>query len=319
MNPHRFNCYESLTSFAVIAVLLSVVQLTACNQEEGDQSVDTGNSERVTAVEPVEPVQAETPDDNSPVIDTVGDDVNIADDIAETAAQAKPSKIVFDKLTPKYPALSSKDKTESINNHATGSGQTMQKKEESATDQDQDKFENYSVNVSATEKLVIPGPPGELNVWIGISSKVPEQQSGMVSGTKLLEAVGETAKVTPFTLGINVEPEVSKCEKIHPSGSEVSFKLIPVDTGTFKVGASVALYNSSDCSGIPIPKSAKSVKVNVSVDEAKVVTNASFDLLRSTWQAFLDFWDKLLILSFALILYLIRKKLYKLFGFKADE
>ena len=59
--------------------------------------------------------------------------------------------------------------------------------------------------------------------------------------------------------------------------------------------------------------------MKVSVDEAKVVTDASFDLLRSTWQAFLDFWDKLLILIFALVLYLIRKKLYKLFGFKADE
>ena len=305
MNLHRFNWYESLTFFAAIAVLVSVVQLTACGQEEGDQ--------------PVQSIQAETHGDNSPVIGTVGGDVNIGGDTSIIVAQPKPSQKVFDKLTPKYPALPTKNITKSINNHTTSSGQTMQKKKKSATDQERDKFENYSVTVSATEKLAIPGPPGELNVWIGISSKVPENQPGMVASTKPLEAVGETAKVTPFTLGINVEPEVSKCEKIHPSGSEVSFKLIPFETGTFKVGASVALYNSNDCTGIPVPKSAKSVEVKVSVDEAKVVTDASFDLLRSTWQAFMDFWDKLLILIFALVLYLIRKKLYKLFGFKADE
>ena len=297
MNLHRFNWYESLTSFAAIAVLVSVVQLTACMQEEGDQSVQSD--------------QTETHGDNSPVIGT-GGDVNNGGDTSIIVAQPKPP-------TPNPTVSPTKNITKSINDRTASSGQTMQKKKKSATDEERDKFENYSVTVSATEKLVIPGPPGELNVWIGISSKVPENQPGMVASTKPLEAVGETAKVTPFTLGINVEPEVSKCEKIHPSGSEVSFKLIPDETGTFKVGASVALYNSNDCTGIPVPKSAKSVEVKVSVDEAKVVTDASFDLLRSTWQASLDFWDKLLILIFALILYLIRKKLYILFGFNVDE
>ena len=305
MNLHRFNWHESLISFAAIAVLVSVVQLTACTQEEDDQSAQS--------------MKVEIHDDNPPVPITGGGDVNIGGDTSVIVAQSKLPQKIFDKPSPKPPVPPTKNIIKSINDHTASSGQTMQKKKKSATDQERDKFENYSVTVLATEKLVIPGSPGELNVWIGISSKVPENQPGMVASTKPLEAVGETARVTPFALGINVEPEVSICEKIHSSGSEVSFKLIPVETGTFKVGASVALYNSNDCTGIPVPKSAKSVEVKVSVDEAKVVTDASFDLLRSTWQAFLDFWDKLLILLFALILYLIRKKLYKLFGFKADE
>lgn len=180
-------------------------------------------------------------------------------------------------------------------------------------------LEDYSVTVSANEQLAIPGPPGELRVWIGVSSKAPRIQPGMITETKELEAVGETAKVTPFTLGIDVEPKVSICEKIDPSGSEVRFKLIPRKSGVFTVGANVELYDSKDCSGPPVPKSTKSVEVKVSVDKAGVITNAVTELAVAAWKAFLDFWDKVLLLIFALILFLIRKKLFKLFGFKDKE
>ena len=180
-------------------------------------------------------------------------------------------------------------------------------------------LENYSVTVSANKQLEIPGPPGELRVWIGISSNAPGVQPGMTAKTKELGAVGETARVTPFSLGIDVEPKVSICEKIDPSGSEVRFKLIPSKTGVFIVGANVELYDSGDCSGIPVPKSAKSVEVKVTVDEFNVIKQAIFELVETAWKAFLTFWDKFLLLIFALLLFLIRKKLLKWFRFKADK
>jgi len=104
-----------------------------------------------------------------------------------------------------------------------------------------------------------------------------------------LNAVGETAKVTPFTLGIDVEPKISKCEKIVASGSEVRFKLFPVESGNFTVGADVELYDSSDCSGSPVPKSAKSVKVEVAVEIVGLIADGGQELAGSAWQAFLAF------------------------------
>jgi hypothetical protein len=184
---------------------------------------------------------------------------------------------------------------------------------------DNSNLESYSVNVSATKHLKIPGPEGELKVWIGISGQVPETQPDMAAETKDLGAVGETARVEPFTRGITVEPKVSVCLKIDPSGSEVRFKLIPSESGTFSVGANVELYNSADCSGPPVPKTAKSVEVEVTVDEFGVVTSAMLELLKAAWEAFKTFWDKLLILVFALILFLVRKKLFKWFGFGGKE
>ena len=180
-------------------------------------------------------------------------------------------------------------------------------------------LESYSVTVAANEQLTIPGPPGELRVWIGISSKAPRTQSGMVTETKELEAVGETAKIKPFALGIDVDQKESICSKIDPTGTEVRFKLIPKEEGEFTVGADVELYNSNNCSGTPVPKSAKSVTVNVSVDNNKIIEKSSSELISIAWKTLLDFWEKLLLLAFALLLFLIRKKLSKLFGFQEKE
>jgi predicted small lipoprotein YifL len=178
---------------------------------------------------------------------------------------------------------------------------------------------NYSVTVAANQQLEIPGNPGELRVWIGYSANAPITQPGMATQTKPLEAVGETARVTPFTLGIDVEPKQSECEKIDPSGSEVRFKLIPTKVGSFTVGANVELYGSKDCSGPPVPKSAKSVEVTVRVNEVGAVTEGIVELADAAWKAFFTFWDRVLLLIFSLCLFLIRKKLAKWFGFKGKE
>lgn len=180
-------------------------------------------------------------------------------------------------------------------------------------------LESYSVTVAANEQLTIPGPPGELRVWIGISSKAPRTQPGMSTETRELEAVGQTAKIKPFGLGIDTDPKESICERIDPSGSEVRFKLIPAKPGVFTVGADVELYNSNDCAGTALPKSAKSVQVSVKVDKGGVISQSTGELVGAAWKAFLDFWDKILFIFFALLLFLIRKKLYKLFGFESKE
>ena len=198
-------------------------------------------------------------------------------------------------------------------NGATGAGTPLSVELKKA------RLENYSVTVAANQQLEIPGNPGELRVWIGHSANAPITQLGMATQTKPLEVVGETARVTPFTLGIDVEPKESECEKIDPSGSEVRFKLKPRKAGSFTVGADVELYGSKDCSGPPVPKSAKSVEVTVRVNEVGAVTDGIVELADAAWKAFLTFWDKVLLLIFSLFLFLIRKKLAEWFGFKGKE
>lgn len=112
---------------------------------------------------------------------------------------------------------------------------------------------------------------------------------------------------------------MSVCEKIDPSGSEVRFKLIPINPGNFIVGANVELYNSKDCSGTPVPKSAESVEVKVVVNKPAIINDSEGELVRVAWHAFLNFWDKVLLLIFGLILFLIRKKLFKWSGFQDKE
>ncbi len=182
-------------------------------------------------------------------------------------------------------------------------------------------LENYSVQVSADKQLFIPAPAGEMKVWIGIAKNAPAPDEGMNTITESLNAVGETAKITPFTKGIDVEvvPNESVCIKIDPTGSEVRFKLIPKHAGTFVVSADINLYDSNDCSGAPVPKTAKKISVEVRVNKNTVVTNALSELGTTAWKAFLDFWDKLLIIFFSLLLFLLRKKLFKWFRFKAKE
>lgn len=181
------------------------------------------------------------------------------------------------------------------------------------------KLENYSVVVAADRQIKVPGPPGEMRVWIGNPLIKPLITGDMHSGETILPALSDTAKITPFTPGMEVLPKESVCEKIHPTGSEVRFQLKPSAKGTYKVGADVALYTTSDCSGRPIPKATSTVQVEVTVDMIAKIEQHGDEVAAETWKAFLEFWGKVAALIFALFLFLLRKRLFKLFGIKQDE
>lgn len=181
------------------------------------------------------------------------------------------------------------------------------------------KYEEYKVELGADALMKIPGIPGELRVWIGVpdyESNFPENMS-QASGT--LPAVGKTARVAPFAPGFVVEPKESICMKIHPRGSEVRFKLTPTKKGIFKVGADVYLFDSDDCSGTPIPKAAATLRVEVVVDTFKVIQEHTKKLWEVFWEKLLDFWGAVIALFFAVLLFLIRGRLKKLFGYEDDR
>lgn len=180
-------------------------------------------------------------------------------------------------------------------------------------------LEQYSVVVSADEEIRLPGPPGELKVWIGNPAFKPAADQGMRAGETLIAALSTTAKVTPFAPGMQVEPAESSCLQIDPSGSAVRFKLIPPGKGSYKVGADVALYKSNDCSGLAIPKTAASIQINVTVNNAAIIDQHKDELVDATWDSFLGLWGKILALVSAAVLFLLRKQLSKWFGFTAKD
>ena len=292
---------KALRRVAVGLVFLLAINLSACGQKEEVEALTVKAAapvpETAAPAAPDEPTPVPTPEtttptqSHKPIEEVEAITEKAAAPAPETAAPAAP-----DEPTP-VPTPETTTPTQS--HKPIGSN-----------------LESYSVTVAANDQLTIPGPPGELRVWIGITSKAPRIQERMSTETRELEAVGETARVKPFALGIDVDPKESICEKIDPTGSEVRFRLIPIKTGVFKVGANVEFYNSNNCSGTPVPKSAESVEVTVTVDEKGVISDSTEELIVAAWKAFLQFWDKLLLLVFALLLFIIRRKLYRLFGFK---
>lgn len=172
----------------------------------------------------------------------------------------------------------------------------------------------YMVKLGVDSVLKIPGPPGELIVWIGLPAHEPEYP-GLKTKTDKLPAEGKTARVTPFAPGLKVEPATSICMKTNPRGSDVRFKLFPIESGSFKVGADVALFESGDCSGAPIPKATATLQVDVSVDGFKLTIKYMTELWEVFWSKLLKFWGEALAVFFAALLFLFRKKLKKWLGY----
>lgn len=170
--------------------------------------------------------------------------------------------------------------------------------------------EDYSISISATRELKLPGPPGKLSVWIGLTRNAPAVSSREVGASRSLRETGRTARITPIALGMDTDPPTG-CLKIDPDGSEKIFSLRPRSRGRFQVGASVELFNSDDCSGTPVPKSSELITVEVKVGYASRLD----ELSATAWQAFLDFWVQVMALASALLLFLLRNKLSSWFGF----
>ncbi|MEX0958646.1 MAG: hypothetical protein WDZ63_05110 [Burkholderiales bacterium] len=173
----------------------------------------------------------------------------------------------------------------------------------------------YKVELGADAELRIPGPPGQLLVWIGaptVESHIPEDMA-RTEGT--LPAVGRTARITPFAPGLEVVPAESVCMQIHPRGSSTRFQLIPKTPGSFKVGAEVHLFDTTDCSGAPVPQAVTTLEVKVTVDRSRQVGEHAGELWTVFWNKLLEFWGALLVLLFGLVLFLIRKRLKKWFGY----
>lgn len=178
------------------------------------------------------------------------------------------------------------------------------------------KFDEYRVVLAADKQMKTPGLPGELRVWIGNPNYQPIPPDTMTTADTTLAALGGWAKIEPHAPAFTLEPAITPCIRIDPSGSEVRFQLMPQKAGRFKVGATVLLFNSADCQDAPTPKIATDLYVTVNVDQGEMVREKRKELGTIFWEQLLEFWKALLILLFALLLFLIRGRLKRWFGYE---
>lgn len=179
---------------------------------------------------------------------------------------------------------------------------------------------SYIARVSATDHIELPGSKGQLTVWIGLPQNLPQENTGTVSATASLGMRGQTATITPFAPDFEVDPASTVCERVVPSGSVVNFALVPKQAGDLTVGANVQLFDSADCSGVPVPKSTSLIRVQVQVCRMCYVQSGLASLGLTAWTAFTKFWAWLLGVVFLTLGVLINRWRRRRFHItKADE
>ena len=177
----------------------------------------------------------------------------------------------------------------------------------------------YKVKIGAEEHMELSSLPYELNVWIGDKSFAPDFPENMVQDEKDIAAEGEFAIVKPYAPTFIITPEKSTCFKISRQGSDLIFALTPTKTGSFNIKAKVDLYDTPDCSNSAVPKISNTLNINVTVDKREVFLGKVKELGEVFWQKLLEFWGAFLALVFALILFLIRRRLTHWFGFENND
>lgn len=190
--------------------------------------------------------------------------------------------------------------------------------EEAAKADVSNESEDFKVVLTADENLKLQ-EKGELTVWIGFEENKVEVTAGKAQDeTSIPASIGQYAKITPFAPNFEVSPVEYSCIRIHPSGSEVRFVLTPTTAGDYEVSANIEIFDNSECSGTPIPKSAAKLTVLVEVDRKQNIINKGNEMGEVLWDKFMIFWGALLALGFGFILYLIRRKMKKKTGFDGE-
>ncbi|WP_353113255.1 hypothetical protein [Salinisphaera dokdonensis] len=166
----------------------------------------------------------------------------------------------------------------------------------------------YKATLAVDKSLSHPGPAGELRVWIGHESQSADVPAHMVSDDAVMPALGDWSVVTPFAPDFDVEPAHSECVKVHPSGSELQFAIVPKASGTFPVGARVMLYDNAQCKGAGISKAARTLRVTVEVNQRSVIVGHLLQVWAVVWDNILKFIGGALAILVAWLLARMRRR-----------
>lgn len=163
--------------------------------------------------------------------------------------------------------------------------------------------------ILSVDSLMYLGQSGMLQVWIGREDVDVSFSKGMTQDVKTMSStIGKFAKITPFAPDFEIEAiSTIVCHKIDPNGSEVSFGLVPKDEGNYRVSANIDLFETPDCTGISVPKTAKVLSVFVGVDMKKEISKKVHEMESVAWDKFKIFWVALMTLIFGAAIFVIRR------------
>ncbi|HTO14357.1 MAG TPA: hypothetical protein VLZ83_01230 [Edaphocola sp.] len=190
----------------------------------------------------------------------------------------------------------------------------------SATDLET-QFENYKVLLMA-EKKVSLSKVCQLKVSIGLEKYLEvSSEKGMSRDSMIIKPkfIARSAKITPFAPDFDIMPTSEECIIIDPNGSDVRFSLTPKKTGIFKVSADVRLYETEDCTGKYVPKSPKSLMVDVEINKGETINHGLAEMLGVVWEKFMSFWGVLVVLLLSALLFVIRKYVKKKTNYDEKE
>lgn len=179
-------------------------------------------------------------------------------------------------------------------------------------------FFPYLVKLSADRRIKIPGPPGEVRIWIGLENFEKPSAADMAVASDVVRTSYNYIAIQPnFPESFKVETTYPACLKLDKVGTEVAVLVTPQEAGVFKIGATVLFYPSAGCLGSPSSKQARTLKVEVNVDRSAEVLEKTTELLAIFWNKFKAFFTALVVLFLGFILYIVRRRLART-GFEND-
>lgn len=172
--------------------------------------------------------------------------------------------------------------------------------------------------VLSVDSIMYLGQSGIMQVWIGEEDIDVAFSKGMTQDEKRMSSsIGKFAKITPVAPDFEITAHSTNlCYKIDPSGSEVRFSLIPKDEGNYRVSADIELFETEDCTGISVPKTARVLSVAVGVDMKKEISKKVHEMESVAWDKFKIFWIALMTLIFGAAIFVVRKYIKNKTGFE---
>ena len=162
---------------------------------------------------------------------------------------------------------------------------------------------------------------GMMQIWIGEEDIDVAFSKGMNQDIKRISSsIGRFAKISPYAPDFDIKAlSTTICYKIDPSGSEVRYSLTPKDEGEYKVSADIELFDTQDCTGISVPKTAKALSVSVKVNMNKEISKKVHEMEKVVWDKFKIFWIALITLLFGAAIFVARRFIKKKTGYEDES
>ncbi|MDA9774007.1 hypothetical protein N9B82_03530 [Saprospiraceae bacterium] len=163
--------------------------------------------------------------------------------------------------------------------------------------------------VFTADSIMYLGQTGIMSIWLGAPEVDVAISQGMVKDEqKITSSIGRFAKIRPNADDFEITNlRANVCHKIDPGGSEIRFLVKPKDEGQYRVSAEIDLYETEDCTGISVPKTARILTVSVKVNMSKEISKKIHWMEREAWDKFSVFWIALVTLIFGAAIFVIRR------------